>query len=100
MELSMFIVEVYCLVDDWLRMQPPLRSRGPQPVLSDSEVLTMEIVGEHLGLETDQGLYTYFRRHYPDWFPALARIHRTTFARQCANLWVVKGLLWRELGGG
>lgn len=99
MELTRFIVEVYCLVDDWLRLQPPLRSRGPQPVLSDSEVLTMELVGEYLGLETDKGLYTYFRRHFADWFPALGRIHRTTFTRQAANLWAVKRLLWRELIG-
>ena len=55
--------------------------------LSDSEVLTIEVVGEFLGIDTDQGLYTYFRRNYPEWFPALNTVHRTTFCRQAANLW-------------
>jgi hypothetical protein len=42
------------------------------------------------GIDTDKGLYEHFRRHYRDWFPALGRVHRTTFVRQAANLWAVK----------
>ena len=99
MELTTFMVEVYCLIDDWLGTQPQPRSRGPEPVLADSEVLAIEVVGEHLGIDTDKGLYTHFSRHYADWFPALTRVHRTTFARQAANLWAVKERLWRELIG-
>jgi hypothetical protein len=99
MELTTFIVEVYCLIDDWLRTQPRARQRGPEPLLADSEVLTMEVVGEYLGIDTDRGIYTYFRRHFADWFPALGRVHRTTFIRQAANLWVAKERLWRELSG-
>ena len=34
------------------------RQRGPKPKLSDSEVFTIEVVGELLG--TYQGLYTFF----------------------------------------
>ena len=45
MDLSTFIVTVFCLTDDWLEGQENLRQRGPKPKLSDSEVLTMEIVG-------------------------------------------------------
>jgi hypothetical protein len=60
-------------------------------------VLTIEIVGEFLGIDADKGLYTYFRRHYGEWFPALKRVHRTTFTRQMANLWAMKRKLWREL---
>jgi hypothetical protein len=56
-----------------------LRGRGPEPTLSDSEVLTMEIVGEFLGIDDENGLYAYFRRHYAEWFPALREVHRTTF---------------------
>ncbi len=89
MELSTFIVAVFCLVDD--RIQGlRLRSRGPTPKLSDAEVLTIEIVGEFLGLDTDKGIHLFFRRHYAEWFPALGEVHRTTFARQAANLWRVK----------
>jgi hypothetical protein len=56
------------------------------PKLSDSEVLTIEVVGEFLGIDTDKGLHAYFRRHYEGWFQALKEIHRSTFCRQAANL--------------
>ncbi len=95
MDLSTFIVAVFCLVDDRLRGRR-VRQRGPDPKLSDAEVLTMEIVGEFLGLDTDKGIHLFFRRHYGEWFPALAEVHRTTFARQAANLWKVKEHLWQE----
>lgn len=98
MDLSTFIVTVYCLVDEWLAAQPRLRQRGFAPALSDSEVLTMEVVGEFLGIDTDTGLYRYFRRHYGAWFPALQRIDRSTFARQAAHLWAAKGRLWQHVG--
>jgi hypothetical protein len=52
-----------------------------------------------LGIDTDQGLYTYFRRNYQQWFPALNKVHRTTFCRQAANLWAVKKMLWKHLLG-
>ena len=70
MDLSTFIVAVFCLIDDRLKDQGPLRQRGPAPKLSDAEVLTIEIVGEYLGLDTGKALHRYFRRHYGEWFPA------------------------------
>lgn len=96
MDTITFMVSIFCLIDDWLKGQT-LRQRGPDPTLRDSEVLTMEIVGEFLGIDTDKGLYLYFRRHYKPWFPGLQRISRTTFVRQAANLWAVKYRLWQVL---
>ena len=103
MDLESFTIAVLCLVDellaelqadpDWRRV----RTRGPAPVLADSEVLTMAVVGEFLGYDQDVAMYRYFRREHPDWFPALSRVHRTTFTRQAANLWPVKERLWRGL---
>ena len=49
MDLNTFITAVFCLADDRLQEQKPSRRRGPAPELSDSEVLTIEIVGEFLG---------------------------------------------------
>ena len=63
MDITTFLIGVYCLTDDWLKGKR-LRQRGPQPRLSDSEVLTIELVGEFLGIDTDLGLYAYFRRHF------------------------------------
>src|SRR3982750_2064371 len=100
MDLETLIIVVFCLVDDFLRdlcRECRLRQRGPAPVLADSEVLTVEIVGEFLGLDTDQGLHACFRRHFGHLFPGLREVHRTTFLRQAANLWAVKLALWRRL---
>ena len=96
MDITTYLISVYCLIDDWLKGKR-IRQRGPQPQLSDSEVLTMEVVGEFLGIDTDQGLYLFFRRHYGDWFPAVQQIDRTTFTRQTANLWVIKEQLFVHL---
>ena len=96
MDLSTFIVAVFCLIDDRLKGRR-IRQRGPAPKLSDAEVLTMEIVGEFLGIDTEKAIHLFFRRHYAQWFPALGVIHRTTFARQAANLWKLKEYLWQEL---
>ena len=52
-----------------------------------------------MGIDTDKGLYEHFCRHYRDWFPALGRVHRTTFTRQAANLWAVKAQLRQQLLG-
>ena len=76
MDATTLLITVYCLIDDWLGGRR-LRQRGPQPTLADSEILTIECVGEFLGIDTDKGLYDHFRRHYRDWFPALGRVHRT-----------------------
>src|SRR5947209_15530913 len=100
MDLETPIVAVFCLVDDFVRdlcRECRPRQRGPAPVLADSEVLTVEIVGEFLGLDTDQGLHAYFRRHFGHLFPGLRTLHGTTFARQAANLWATKHALWRRL---
>jgi hypothetical protein len=97
MDLNTFIVSVFCLIDDRLKDLGRLRARGPAPTLCDSEVLTIEIVGEFLGLDEDTQLFTYFRRHYAHFFPNLRCVHRTTFARQAANLWKAKELLWQKL---
>ena len=57
MDLETFITAVFCLADDFVRdltRAGRLRRRGPEPVLADREVLTIEAVGEFLGLDTDQ----------------------------------------------
>lgn len=96
MDTTTFLVTVFCLIDDWLKDRS-VRQRSPAPTLTDSEVLTIEVVGEFLGIDTDQGLFTFFRREYGTWFPALGQVNRTTFVRQAANLWKIKQDLWQHL---
>ena len=92
-----FIIYVYCLVVEVFqkRFPVPLRKAGFAPGLSDEEALTIELVGDFLGMETDSQIYTYIRHHYADWFPRLP--HRSTLVRQWQNLWRVKQELWQQL---
>lgn len=96
MDITTFMIAVFCLIEDSLPGQR-LRRRGPQPTLRDSEVLTMEVVGEFLGIDTESNIFAHFCRYYADWFPGLRKITRTTFTRQAANLWKIKQELWQVL---
>lgn len=85
-----FVVLVYCLIDDVvaaLQQRCRLRTRGFAPALRDSEVITMVVVGEFLGIATDEQIWEHFRRHWRLWFPKLGS--RSQFVRQAANLWRV-----------
>jgi len=57
-------------------------SGGFAPKLTDSEVITLGVVGEFLGLDTDVGLWKYFRRHWPSWFPQSDREPRLPSKRR------------------
>ena len=94
-----YLLHLFYLVDSELEAlkrelgRPRLRPRGPEPALHDSEVIAMELAGEFMGVDTDEGIYAFFRRYHRGEFPALASVCRTTFARQAANLWRVKQLM-------
>jgi hypothetical protein len=90
-----FIIFVFYCIDERVKKLGQFRSRGFDPKLSDSEVITMEIVGEFLGFDTDKGIWEYFSREWKNWFPNLNS--RTTFARQTANIWKLKQLLQKQL---
>lgn len=95
MDITDFITTVFVIVDDFCQKfaQPrQLRTRGFLPKLSDSEVITMEIVGEYLGFSKDKDIYRYFKRHWNHLFPRLP--DRSNFVRQSANLWQVKQMFF------
>lgn len=98
--LENFLVVVYCMVDDLYRAlmgSLRLRRRGPSPRLCDVDVITMEVVGEFLGLHHDEKIWAYFRAHWRAWFPGLG--DRSTFVRQGGGLWHVKQLIRESLAG-
>lgn len=93
-----FIIAVFCCVDDLLQQithGQPIRLKGFMPALADSEVLTMEIVSEYQGIDADQAIWKYYRRHWLALFPGLNS--RWAFVRQAANLWQYKALLQQRL---
>jgi hypothetical protein len=85
------LITVFCLVVkniDQILTDQKLRLRGFSPKLTDAEVISMEIIGEFLGIDTDKGIWLYFKTHWQDWFPALGS--RSSFVRQASNLWQLK----------
>lgn len=97
-----FLLSLYCIVDQLMkdtRTAEGLRQRGPAPVLSDAEVITIVVAGEFFGLDADTAIFRYFRRYHAAAFPALKHLVRTTFVRQAANLGPVIQRLWQRLPG-
>jgi hypothetical protein len=104
MSIEDFIIDAFCLVEENFKRVVEdgiLRKRGYEPKLTDGEIITMEIVGEFLGIDTDKGIWLYFKQHWFEWFPQLGS--RSNFVKQAANLWRIKQKiqenLVRELGG-
>src|SRR6476620_6788330 len=74
MGLEEALILLYLLVDDAYRRVTfggRLRQRGPDPKLSDVEVLTMEIFGEQQGRHDDASIHRYFDGHWRHFFPNL-----------------------------
>ena len=90
MPIENFIINVFCVVDELISAVAPVKilQRGFKPQLSDSEVITMEIVAEFLGIDTDKQILEYFSHHWKSWFPNDGS--RSNFSRQTANLWQIK----------
>jgi hypothetical protein len=96
MPVEDFIISTFIFTDDFLKDLGRIRKSGPSPHLTDAEIITMEIVGEFLALgKGDKTIFDYFHQHWQDWFPKLNC--RATFAKQCANLWKVKELLYHQI---
>ncbi len=96
MDRDSFIITVYCLVVETFKTvkeKYPIRRGGFAPALTDEEVITIEICGEYFKLHTDKDLFDYFHSHYRNFFPNLR--NRSSFARQAANLWQVKTIIWQ-----
>jgi hypothetical protein len=98
MSIDEFIIAVFCLIDNHLKLLlngKKLRKRGVAPLLTDSEVITMEIVGEFLEFDQDKAIWRYFKTHWNHFFPKIP--DRTNFIRQAANLHALKQLLHERL---
>ena len=79
-----FCLWVYVVVDDmWQEMRPLFKRPGPQAVCSDSEILTMALVGECRGWAIETNLLSYWREH-ADLFPVIPSQSR--FNRRRRNL--------------
>lgn len=90
-----FCLWVYVIVDDlWQEMQPLFKRPGPQAACSDSEILTMALVGECRGWSIETNLLSYWRER-PDLFPVIPSQSR--FNRRRRNLMNAFNLMRRAL---
>src|SRR3954469_19966411 len=74
MGLEEALILLYLLLDDAYRIVTfggRVRQRGPDPKLSDVEVLTLEIFGEQQGRPNDAAIHRYFAGHWRPFFPHL-----------------------------
>lgn len=79
-----FCLWMYVLVDDlWCEIAPLFQRPGPAPECSDSELLTMALVGECRGWEVETEMLSYWREHR-DLFPRIPSQSR--FNRRRRNL--------------
>lgn len=99
MPMEDFIITVFCIIDDLMKKngtnQKLLRKSGFQPALSDSEMITMEVISEFSGVDTDKGAWEYFCNHWRFLFPNLGS--RANFAKHAANLWAIKQSMQKKL---
>lgn len=59
MPIADFIIAIFCLIEDELKtilQGKKLHPVGRIPKLTDSEVITIEIVGEFLGMDCDKAI--------------------------------------------
>jgi hypothetical protein len=91
-----FCLWVYVIVDDlWQDMAPYFKRPGPAPsTCSDSELLTMVIVGECRGWAVETEMVSYWRER-PDLFPRVPSQSR--FNRRRRNLMQALNLIRRAI---
>lgn len=89
MSIQEFIISVYLFIEEFYQrvVLQPLRRRGFPPALTDIEVITIQLVGEFLGMDTDKSIWSYFKNNWLSWFPKLGSY--PNFCKHCANLWHV-----------
>jgi hypothetical protein len=66
-----FLTALYVLVDDFCHSHRPRRQSGPQPSLSESEVITLAIFARWSRFSSERDFYRYATDHLRGAFPAL-----------------------------
>jgi len=100
MDQELCLVWLYCVIDGALRSMigtGRLRRRGPEPDLTDAEVLTLPIWGEMRGLASDAAIWRDAAATLQGWFPR--RGAEWNFVRRCGNRAGVQERLLTRLFG-
>lgn len=93
-----FCLWMYVIVDDiWREAGPLFKHPGPAPMCSDSELITMALIGECRGLDRETEMLSYWQEHR-DLFPHIPSQSR--FNRRRRNLMQGFNLVRRALLSG
>lgn len=94
-----FILLVYVVIDDLYREYAPESVSGRRNYcaakLSDSEIITISICGELMGIDSENAWYSFAKKNYCHLFPDFCG--RTRFNRTGRNLLQVTELLSEKL---
>lgn len=100
MPLDHCIIHVFCLIDDIyheLFKTCKVRKGGYPLTLTDSEIITMLIVGKLLGISNSKKMRVHFKFHYLDYFPSLGLVKYKIFNKQATNLWQIIQMIYAKL---
>ncbi len=79
-DLKDFIIAVYTIIDDIYKAIIPKHIQNhrnnPKSLLSDSEVITISIMGELLTIYSENAWYNYCKRNFNNLFPKLCERNR------------------------
>ena len=90
-----FCTWMYMIIDDiWLQIAPLFKRPGTKPECSDSELITMAIVGECRGWDVETEMLSYWQEHR-DLFPNIPSQSR--FNRRRRNLMLAFNLIRRSV---
>ena len=90
-----FCTWMYAIIDDlWQQIEPLFKRPGPKPECSDSELMTLALVGECRGWDVETEMLSYWQEHR-DMFPKIPSQSR--FNRRRRNLMLAFNLIRRSV---
>lgn len=71
LDTDTFLTTLYVMADDFAKTQTPTPRPGPQPALSDGEVLTLALFGQFYFFRSERDFYRFALSHLKAAFPRL-----------------------------
>ena len=94
-----FILVIFVLIDDFYKKVVPdkvkFRRNVDKALLSDSEIITISICGELLGIDSEKAWYSFVKKNYRHLFPKIC--DRSQFNRTRRNLLQVTNLIFSHV---
>jgi hypothetical protein len=87
LDVDTFLTTLYVTVDEFCHSHPPRRRPGPQPSLSESEIITLTIFARWSRFTSERDFYRYAQTNLLDAFPTLpSRSQFNRLVRSCTQL--------------